>query len=575
MKRLIQVGRQHRAFGRGSIEFLAPENPHVLAYLREHDDDAILVVNNLSGARNRCGSISSGSHFAGSAPARGAAGVQTDFLPIDESPYALTLSPYGFFWFALRAIVRVRYQEGKPEQYLLPLTLRPPLTATEEVAPILSLATASRDVTLFEALSDPSAPLALLGLIGDEAELASNFGRFRGRLTSEWKRLSPDSEPVRRLTGEQSNTSIVLGESAVLKVFRKLEEGFNPDLEISRFLVEHTQFRSSPALAGWVEYVAEEGGESSVAALYEYIANRGDAWSYTVRMLERFFNAASRSAADPDSASGGAAMRRMAGEYLQSARGLGAVTGELHLALASADRSQVDFAPARISSEDVQRWIEANQREGAAILADLGRRLDAIPGAFPSGLQSDLATVVRHAPDLRQRMEDLKLLSAGGVLKCRIHGDYHLGQILRAEDPASAGGEWFILDFEGEPARPLEERRRKHSPLRDVAGMLRSFDYAVQKALREVPTDDLRAQNMIRAWAAKWEESVRMEFLRGYRETVGNAPFVPADEDAFHRTLLVFELEKALYELGYEINNRPDWISVPLRGIVAIASRTS
>src|SRR5690606_5761008 len=150
--------------------------------------------------------------------------------------------------------------------------------------------------------------------------------------------------------------------------------------------------------------------------------------------------------------------------------------------------------------------------------------------------------------------------------RCRIHGDYHLGQILRTRDPLPGGHEWVVLDFEGEPARPLQERRRKSSPLRDVAGMLRSFDYAVQSALREFHTDDLRVENTLRAWAAVWEEAVRREFLRGYRQTVGDAPFVPTDDETFERILTIFELQKALYELGYEMDNRPDWITVPLRG---------
>src|SRR5690606_13089251 len=130
-----------------------------------------------------------------------------------------------------------------------------------------------------------------------------------------------------------------------------------------------------------------------------------------------------------------------------------------HLALASAGPNQPAFSPERISAEDVQKWIEMNQREGTHVLTDLGRRLDAIPGAFPAGLHNDLATIVRRGPDLRQTMEELRRLPEQGILKCRTHGDYHLGQVLRARDPATAGGEWFILDFEGEPARPLQDRR--------------------------------------------------------------------------------------------------------------------
>ncbi|MEX2584616.1 MAG: maltose alpha-D-glucosyltransferase [Gemmatimonadota bacterium] len=652
MKRLIQVRKAHRAFGRGSIEFLSPENQHVLAYLREHDGDVILVVNNLSGSAQPV-KLDLG-RFAGCVPVELLG--HTEFLPIEEAPYALTLSPYGFFWFAIRRpsaergdmddaqiaelvrewgeqdatlisssaavagllaelsrdwlqqqrwfrskarditavehldhasltparaahvlleIIRVRYDEGPPEHYLLPLSLRPPLRADTEPIAVLTVSTAHREVSLYEALNDPHASRAFLDLVERRAEIEAGAGTFHGRQTGAWSALEGSAEPVRRIFGEQSNTSVVFGERAIMKVFRKLEAGTNPDIEISRFLVDHTDFAAIPALAGWIDYVADDGLSTSIAGIYRYIPNGGEAWSYTLTRLDRFFNAASRSAADPYSSSGQASLRRMAGDFFQVAAALGRVTGELHVALASAGPEHPDFVAEPIGDDDVQQWIDASQRDAITVLEDVGRRLDAIPGSFPAGIHNDLAAVIRDAPDLRQTMEDLWLLAEIGARKLRTHGDYHLGQVLHAKDPQRTGGEWVILDFEGEPARPLEERRQKHCPLRDVAGMLRSFSYAVQMGIRNFQTDDFMVRNALRTWGAAWETSVRKAFLDGYRDAVDGAAFVPDDGEAFDRILAVFELEKALYELGYEMNNRPDWIWVPVAGILSIRGRAS
>jgi len=650
MKRLIQVRKAHRAFGRGSIEFLTPANQHVLAYVREYEGDVILVVNNLSGSAQAV--TLDLSRFDGCVPVELLG--HTEFLPIDAAPYPLTLSPFGFFWFAVRhpveshqgldetqlaalaaewdeqdaglvssadavsgllaelspdwlherrwfrsktreitavehfdyvalrpergprlllPIIRVRYSLGDPEYYLLPVTLRPSLEPGEEPVAILTVSTASREVSLFDALGGPTSAPVLLRLIEGEEEHEGAYGIFRGMRTPAWHDLPDERSPARRLTGEQSNTSIVLGESAILKVFRKLEPGIHPDIEVSRFLLENTGFRALPALAGWIEYAGEAGGASSVAGLYRFVPNRGDAWVHTLTALDRFFNAASRSAADPFSVSGQAALRRMAGDYFATAGALGRVTAELHLALASASAEHPDFTPEPVSAADTQRWIEAIRREADQVFEDVGRRLEAIPGSFPPAVQNDLAALVRQAADIRQRMEDLRLLASPGVVKIRLHGDYHLGQILRARDPIASGGEWIILDYEGEPARPLEQRRLKHSPIRDVAGLMRSFDYAVQVALRNFQTDDFMVRNANRVWGGAWLDAARRHFLDAYLESAGNAPFIPRQPGGFHRVLATFELAKAIYELGYEMNNRPDWIWVPIQGIVSRGSQ--
>ncbi len=652
MKRLVQVRKAHRAFGRGTIEFLHPENQHVLAYLREYDGDIILVVNNLSGSAQPVQLDLQ--RFAGCVPVELIG--HTEFLPIEPTPYTLTLAPYGFYWFAIRSpeadrstmdaaqvaelmrewgeqdaellstrasvaellaglspdwlhqqrwfrsktrevtavepydfvtltppgaprvllvVLRVLYDDHDAEHYLMPLTLRPPLRAETEPLAILTTATASREVSLYEALSDPSAATALYQLVDQEEEVVAGSGSIQGRRTGAWNVLSGAEEPVRRLYGEQSNTSVAIGDRALLKVFRKLERGVNPDIEISRFLAEHTDFSSFAALAGWIDYTDADGEVTTIGGVFEFVPNRGDAWAFVMTSLERFFAAAARSAADPFSSSGRAALRRMAGDVFTAAEELGRVTAELHLALASAGTGHPDFTPEQVSEADVSGWIEGYQAEAAVALEDLGRQLESLPGSFPAGIHRELALLVREAPDLRQRLEDLHLLAERERVKTRVHGDYHLGQLLRSREGAAASREWIVVDFEGEPARPLAARRGKHTPLRDVAGMLRSFSYAARSAMRTYETDDFMVRNALRQWGGVWEEEVRDRFLGAYRKTAGDAPFVLQDDDDFDRVVRALELEKALYELGYEMNNRPDWIWIPVEGLMTILGRRS
>ncbi|HYJ79029.1 MAG TPA: maltose alpha-D-glucosyltransferase [Longimicrobiaceae bacterium] len=644
MKRLIRVRKQHHAFGRGSIEFLEPENPHVLAYLRRLGEDVILVVNNLSGSAQPVRLDLA--EFAGRTPVEMLG--ETHFLPVDPTPYALTLSPYGFFWFSLRhvrapgeeefwqfpqewavqeaalladptvvaqvvgalptawlaeqrwfrgkardpvsvdladhgvveterspkivlSVAEVRYADGGAERYLLPSTFHPVAAPGSGPEPVVSLSTPSGEARLYEALRDRRTPGALLDLIVGERDVPGTRGRFEARRAPGAEITVPPG-PARLMGAEQSNTSIVFDDRLVLKVYRKLEQGINPDLEVTRYLVERGGFGNVPALAGWMDYVDGDGGRSAVAGLFRFVPNRGDAWTVTLRALDRYLSAASRSAADPETVAGREAVGRMAGDAFPAFRRLGGTTARMHLALArpSDDRA---FAPEPVDRGDVQRWIQAFRRQVDAVTGELGRRVDVLPGSFPGGVRDRLAALVRSAPDLRGRAEDLRALAGAGTLRTRLHGDYHLGQVLRAEEAGPDGTEWYVLDFEGEPARPLDERRAKLSPLRDVAGMLRSFGYAVRVALQDFQGEDLSVRTALEKWSAAWEQEARAHFLAGYREAVGDAPIVPANEELLLRALAVFELEKAVYELGYEANNRPDWIGVPLQGIEAILEK--
>jgi maltose alpha-D-glucosyltransferase/alpha-amylase len=646
MKRLIQVRKAHHAFGRGSIEFLEPENPHVLAYLREHEGDAVLVVNNLSEQAQAVRLDLA--RFAGRTPVEMLG--NTPFLPIDATPYALTLSPYGFFWFALRtlkageeedeplppeewtrreaallespqalaalaggiphdwllrqrwfrgkardiarvelhdhavvqpprggrtvlSLLRVSYSEGEPETYLLPVAFGPAAQPGSEPEALMTHGAEGGEVRVYEALADRRSPRALLEVMREERTVPTAAGSFQGRRTAALDEEGEVRGPVRILSAEQSNTSIVFGNRLILKVFRKLEAGVNPDLEVSRFLLERTEFRSTPALAGWIDYAPAGGEPASVAALFRYVPNSGDAWAFTGRALARYFAAATRSAADPGSGAGREAVRRMMGDYLPAVRRLGEVTGQMHAALASAGADDPDFAAEPITAEDVRAWSETMRREAQTTIEEVGRRLDRMPGYFPAHVQNALATLAREGAGIASRMDHLQGLADAGAVKTRIHGDYHLGQVLRAD--VGLTGDWMVLDFEGEPARTLPERRARHSPLRDVAGMLRSFDYALRMAVREHDSGALGARESLDRWGEGWLGEVRRAFVGGYLQAAGDAPFVPRDGEAFARALAAFELQKAVYELGYEMNNRPEWIWVPLLGIRAITEGTA
>jgi maltose alpha-D-glucosyltransferase/alpha-amylase len=639
-RRLIHVRKQHHAFGRGTIEFLSPENPHVLAYLREHGGDVILVVNNLAGTAQAVRLDLA--RFAGHTPVELLG--ETAFLPIDPTPYALTLSPYGFFWFALRrirqtgeedfwqypeewarqeaelvadpaavgevfaalplewlprqrwfrdksreivevclhdhgvlhaerapsvvlAVLEVRFAEDGRDLYLLPSTFHPVAPPGSGVEPLVTHATARGEARLYDAVGERRIAGTLLDTVVEERRIETRSGAFSGHRAAAVDLADVPRGPVRAMGAEQSNTSLVFGDRLVMKIFRKLEAGINPDLEVTRFLVERAGFRQLPALAGWIDYTSGAGDVYAVAGVFEFVASQGDAWSVALKALDRYLQAAARSAADPETVTGREAVRRMAGEFFPAIRRLGQTTARLHLALASVDDDPA-FAPEPVGEDDVQRWVEGFRATLDSVLGELGKQLDAIPKSFPAAVQPALGRIVRAAADLRHRGEDLRLL-AGGTVKTRVHGDYHLGQVLRATEPGPDGSEWYVLDFEGEPARPLDERRAKGSALRDVAGMLRSFNYANRMAMHGFQTTDLRVRMALERWAAAFEREARALFLDAYVETVGDSPIVPRDPGALARALAVFELEKAVYELGYEMNNRPDWIWVPVEGILA------
>ena len=360
-----------------------------------------------------------------------------------------------------------------------------------------------------DAFDDPAFCRALLDLVRRGQEIRGEHGSLMGRPGRAFPAALPADVSARRLEGEQSNTSVVFDDALIMKIFRRLADGLNPDLEIVRFLTEHTSFRGTPRLAGALEYDPPHGGVVTLAVLQEYIGGARDGWRW---LLDRL-------------AAGDAA--------LDAVRRLGRRTAELHTALASPTADPA-FVPEPTTAADVAAWADGVRRQ-VAMARDAARGRP-LPAVADVGGPAALGGLVGRA-------------------KIRHHGDFHLGQTLAID----GGREFAIIDFEGEPLRPLEERRRKHSPLRDVAGMLRSFGYAAASA----PLGGDRR---------RWEADARAAYLEAYRAATAGARFVPDSDETFTRALAVFEVEKAAYEIVYEANNRPDWVEIPLAGFVSAAA---
>jgi len=407
---------------------------------------------------------------------------------------------------------------------------------------------------LGDAFADEAFCRALVAAVGARDELATAHGRLRFNPTRVFADVAgPDigTLPVTRTQAQSSNTIVTIGERLFIKGYRRISPGENPELEVGRFLTEEARFPNCVPVAGALEYTAADGTPATLALLQAYVPNQGDGWTYTLDYLERHLEEwrTATEAPPPD----------VHGAFLALAHTLGQRTAELHCALARRTGNPA-FAPEPLGESDVAGWTRRAQEEADAAFGLLESRLATLPDAARADAQALLE---------RQRMVAERIAScpAGpqAMLKTRIHGDYHLGQVLLASN------DFVIIDFEGEPARPLEERRRKTSPLRDVAGMLRSFDYARWTALRRVAqSDEEYARLEPRAYA--WATEARAAFLAAYDEGTRTSGLYGAFAEARDLTA-VFELERALYELRYEINNRPDWARIPMHGIVALAER--
>jgi len=369
----------------------------------------------------------------------------------------------------------------------------------------------------------------------------------------------------------------VYGQRLILKIFRRLSEGTNPDLEIGRFLTERARFPHIPSVAGALEYRAGEGEPTTLGILQAYVVNEGDAWSYTLDQLERYFEcvltirselgdfvAPTGSPLDPTGQHSPFLVLEMA-SHLETARLLGQRTAEVHLALA-AETEDPAFAPEPFAYLYQRSLYQSMRTSTLRNFEVLRERLGDLSGPSATEATALLALEGELLETFRGIVGDRL---AG--MRIRSHGDYHLAQVLHT------GTDLVIIDFEGEPARPLSERRLKQSPLRDVAGMLRSFDYAAYTALfSSAEKGVIREEDVavLEPWARFWRQWMSSAFLRAYLPPVSGAGLVPADPDPLGRLLRVFLLDKAVYELGYELNSRPSWARIPIRGILDLLRAT-
>jgi predicted trehalose synthase len=404
------------------------------------------------------------------------------------------------------ALVEMRFQAGTHDLYQLLLGFRPEDEGWEQD----SVAQADGWV-VYDALTDPALAVELVELMRTDRTISTEDGQLEFRQVDDSLLRGELPEP-RAVGVEQSNSSVVFGDRLIMKAYRRVEAGLNPELELLRFLTVR-RFANVARLAGWYGYTSRVL-EATLGVLQEFVSGAVDGWELALEELGR----------DPES-------------FLARVHRLGQVTGELHTALGS-DSADPDFAPEEPSAEALALLTATVDEEIEAIFRDLPE-VEAV------------APILGRGEEVRERLRLISNIGAPGRV-IRTHGDYHLGQVIWN------GSDWIVLDFEGEPARSLRERRQKRSPLRDVAGMLRSFAYAVSAASFrgiDVPED--------------WEDRARDDFLAGYAETI-DRNLMPPGRDGFGKLLVVFELEKAVYELRYELNNRPDWVQIPVAGIARL-----
>jgi maltose alpha-D-glucosyltransferase/alpha-amylase len=655
MRRLIALRKRHRAFGRGTLELLRPENRKVLAYVRRYESEQILCVANLS--RFLQAVELDLSKWRGMVPVEL---FSSNEMPIvGDAPYFLTLGPHSFYWFSLQpratpniqsdgaqaaasvpeirvagdwesafvgaakerleavllgyirnrrwfggkarrlksaqisdlvpvpgaaggayvAAVVISYAEGDPDTYQVPLAYAnhaeaPHILERWPHSAIAWLRVQGEEGRglLYDALGPPAFAEAVLGAIARRRRATGDRGTLVGSTTRAFNRLrGPERVRLEAAISvtEQSNNSVIFGERLILKVFRRLEEGVNPELEVGRFLTEKTSFGQIAPLAGSLEYRRDSGEPVSLAVLLGYVPNQGDAWQYTLNTLSHFYHGGELLETEPPTmprnlrqASAGElpeVAARTIGAYLDSARLLGRRTAELHIALAS-DPDDPAFAPERITQQD-QRSLYQSMSGVAMRSTDL---LRSQLNKLPQDAREEARQVLELEPRITSTFKSF-LARRLTTTRIRIHGDYHLGQVLYT------GHDFVIVDFEGEPTRTLYERRLKRPAMRDVAGMLRSFDYASQWALR---SGQIAAEALpgLRSWGRFWVQCVSTAFLKSYLATAGTASFAPQAAEDLDVQLTTMLLEKALYELRYELNMRPEWVGIPLRGILEVVT---
>jgi maltose alpha-D-glucosyltransferase/alpha-amylase len=629
-KRLISVRKSSKVFGRGSLSFIRTRNRSVMVYVRQHENEVILCVANLS--RSAQATEIDLSPWRGRVPLEMLG--RRSFPPIGDPPYVVTLAPYGFFWFYLceqtgeiespsiapefetlvvsegwgslthgrarvilerdvlpaflagrrwfpakdsagvaakltatipltsgdlgLALAVIETKSGRDSgRYLMPVAINWTRfdRARHDPNALAAVRRGPREGTMLDATADRAFISTLLAKVRSASALEAGGWRLEFSPVGQFATSEPAAiEQVRAVDTEQSNTTVLVGSDYVVKLFRRSEPGINPEIEVGLFLTEIAGFANMPPLLGTAELVEGET-RSSVAVIHRFIENQGDAWSVTNAYLDRYVEEQRLLAGEAATESDEQAT------YLLRMRQVGRRVAEMQLALASHDDIP-DFKPERITAADVDKWTEAVLRRAQGAFAKLARHRAQTEGADRALIDEIMASETSLPDYLRGLLPETI-----DAMKIRHHGDFHLGQMLIVKDDV------VILDFEGEPRRSMAERRRKIPAARDVAGLIRSIDYsataALERALKSAPDESGKIARALDDWR---ERSVTA-MLAAYREFMVDPrlwPSEPADAD---RLLDFYLLEKACYELEYELAHRPHWLRVPLAGLQRILTR--
>jgi maltose alpha-D-glucosyltransferase/alpha-amylase len=650
-KRLIALRKQYRAFGRGSISFLRPDNPKILAFVRRFEAETILVVANLS--RFVQYAKLDLSEFAGRVPFE--LFGRTAFPEAGAEPYLLTLGPYGFYWFALtparvevadrqtpapRLVVREGWDElldpvqfdrlerairgyltdtivhhgktrtvrdvsvraafrlapNQPAAMLLvdaefldgeaqARAVRVGYAAPDEAAGVAPGSVIAELVrggepagVLFDARTDPEFSAAVLRGFAAGAAYTFAAGELAATTYPQFAAARGDEEvpgPITVLRGEQHDLTVVYGNRLVLKTYERLEPGSHPALELGRFLTDHTQFDRLAPVLGAVELRPADGTPTTLGVLYGFVPNEGTAWQYTLDALSRFYEGVLAHPARPPAPAPASAwlpgsedappgeLAGLLNPYLQAAEQIGHTAADMHRALATGE-------PPALAPEPFGKLYQRSIYQGlrtrvGLVFRELARRAADLPGDGPRLARGLLAAEgeVSHRCRVALRPE-----MAGQ--RVRVHGNFHLGELFYT------GSGFVVIDFEGEPDRPLSERRIKKSPLRDAADMIRSFQYASLTPLYDPGGAPGRFAGLIRdqdrrevaGWARFWASWAAARFARAYLAGMDGSGLIPPDPAAARELLDVFVMEKALVELGAELDRNPARAVIPLAGLL-------
>ncbi|HZT71077.1 MAG TPA: putative maltokinase [Terriglobia bacterium] len=453
----------------------------------------------------------------------------------------------------LLAVYSAHLADGRSEDYFLPLAIAwdrhsAAAASADSAQTLANIRNRNQTGVLMEALFDSRFISGLVRAVEESKTFSDSGGQWRFSHTSACQPLqAADARKIRKIGAEQSNSSILIADKLVLKAYRKIERGIHPELEIGRYLTEVAHYRNTPPLVGAIERLPPDGQPTALAVIQAFVPNQGDGWSFSLSHLKQLFGGVRQGKTDVS----------INHSYIALMERLGTRIGELQKAFAI-ETDDPGFRPRPITAEDVKsrkHEIQSEAETTFGLLATADRLL-------PPELKGRVQALLDQRRRVLNMISSFELRPGQTLMKTRFHGDLHLGQVLVSDD------DFYIIDFEGEPARPFAQRRSMQSPLKDLAGMLRSLDYAAWSALFECAADGADEIASLEEAATDWVRASSAALMRGYKGAAEGCPSYPADPETFRQLLDLLLLEKALYEIRYELANRPSWLRIPVEGIL-------